>query len=185
MISKEFQPTNTRYMSTTSCEERLERRYSCTKQTTVGAPHSLGFREESTCYFFSDVENAWELDSCGNSGPLSESAVVLAEIATIKKAHGSGAIHGVVRGSEGLPEAMISGAHIEAVGKNGRYPATTNENGKFEIKVPAGQYVVTASKSGITFGKAQFSYEDPQKVRIEPGGCAQVEFAEMDGSPGR
>jgi hypothetical protein len=111
--------------------------------------------------------------------------MALPEIATIKAARGGGVIHGVVRGSEQLPATTISGVRVEAQGPTTRYAATTNEKGEFQINVPAGRYVVRASKNGIAFGTADFSYEDPRRVRIEPGGCAQVELAEIERPPSR
>jgi hypothetical protein len=133
--------------------------------------------------FFSTSDKAWELDGCGNSGPLSEASSVLSEIAAIQAARGGGVIHGVVRGSEHVSATTIPGVRVEAQGTTGHYAATTNEKGEFQISVPVGQYVVSAYKNGTTFDTADFSYEDLRKVRIEPGGCAQVEFAEIEPSP--
>ena len=132
--------------------------------------------------FLSYVANdhtSWELDGCGNSGPLSAAKITLSQIAAVKTARGGGVIHGQVRGSEALPATPIPGVRVEASGTTSRYSAMTNEKGEFEIKVPAGQYVVRATRSGMTFDKADFSYEDPRRVRIEPGGCAQIELAEI------
>jgi hypothetical protein len=123
--------------------------------------------------FYATDENAWTLDGCGNSGPLSHASKALAEIATIKTVHGGGVIHGVVGESLSTP---LSGVRVEAVGKTGHYEATTNEKGEFQIDVPAGQYVVHALKSGLSFDKDDFSYEDPEHIQIEPGGCVQIQF---------
>jgi hypothetical protein len=130
-------------------------------------------------------EKSWKLDGCGNSGPLNGADKALSAIAAIKAARGGGIIHGVVRGSEEVPETAIPGIHVEAQGPTGRFTATTNDKGEFQISAPAGRYVVHASKNGMTFDKADFSYEDPRRVRIEPGGCAQVELAEVERSPAR
>jgi hypothetical protein len=142
-------------------------------------------REYLLFLFYSTTDKSWELDGCGNSGPLSGRGMALSEIAAIKAARGDGAIHGVVRGNERVPFAPISGVHVEAQGTTGRYAATTNDKGEFQIKVPAGQYIVRASQNGILFDMADFSYEDPSMIRIEPGGCAQVEFAELGSPPSR
>jgi len=74
---------------------------------------------------------------------------------------------------------------VEAQGAAGLYAATTNEKGEFQLNVPAGRYVVIASKDGFTFDTADISYEDPRKIRIEPGGCAQVQFAKGQRPTGR
>ena len=128
--------------------------------------------------FYATEDKSWELDGCGNSGPLSGAKMALAEIAAIKASHGGGRIQGIV--SEQALSSPISGVRVEAIGKAGRYEATTNEKGQFQVDVPAGQYVVNAFKSGMSFDKADISYEDPRQVRIEPGGCAQIQFARTE-----
>jgi hypothetical protein len=134
--------------------------------------------------FYAQREKSWKLDGCGNSGPLSKAGMALSEIAGIKAARGSGVIHGLVRGSEQLPEVTIPGVHVEAQGPTGRYAATT-EKGEFKIDVPAGRYTVRVIDQSRTFNAALFSYEDPSKIQIEPGGCAQVELAEVERTPTR
>jgi Carboxypeptidase regulatory-like domain len=133
--------------------------------------------------FYAASEKSWELDGCGNSGPLDKANLALSEIAAIKAARGGGVIHGVV--SEQAVSASIAGVSVEAQGPSGRYAATTNEKGEFQLSVPAGRYVLRASKDGADFGPADISYEDPRNVRIEPGGCAQVQFARVERPPAR
>ncbi len=123
-------------------------------------------------------EKSWELDGCGNSGPLSDAGMALSEISAIKAARGGGVIHGVV--SEQALSTPIRGVHVEARGATGRFAATTNEKGEFQLNVPAGRYVVRADKDGFTFDTADISYQDPRSIRIEPGGCAQVQFARVE-----
>ena len=135
--------------------------------------------------FYAPSEKSWELDGCGNSGPLDKANVALSEIAAIKTARGGGVIHGVVRGSEQLPEVTISGVHVEAQGPTGRYVATTNEKGEFRMDVPVGRYAVRVIDQSRTFEAALFSYEAPGKIQIEPGGCAQIELAEGEHPPTR
>jgi len=125
----------------------------------------------------------WALDGCGNSGPLSKANVALSEIAAIKAARGGGVIHGAV--SNQPISISVAGIQIEATGQSGRYTATTNEKGEFQLAVPAGRYVVRATKDGFEFDTADISYQDSLSVRIEPGGCAQVQFAGVKGSPAR
>jgi len=124
---------------------------------------------------YAPEEKSWELDGCGNSGPLGGAKMALAEIAAIKSAHGGGVIHGIVSGH--TLSTPISGVLVEAIGKTGRYEATTNTKGEFQIDVPAGEYNVRAVKSGLYFYEADTTYENPRGIRIEPGGCAQVQFA--------
>jgi hypothetical protein len=130
--------------------------------------------------FYVPQDKSWELDGCGNSGPLEKAKAALSEIETIKSAHDGGAIYGTV--SQRLLSIPFSGAHVEVQGENSNYAATTNEKGEFQIKVPAGRYSVRVIERGVSFGKFDISYEDPREVQIEPGGCAQIQFAEVEGS---
>ena len=130
--------------------------------------------------FYVPHENAWGLDGCGNSGPLSGAEDALSGIEAIKAARDGGVIYGAV--SQQALSIPIPRVHVEAQGDNGEYAATTNEKGEFQMKVPAGQYSVRVIASGHSFKKAAISYEDPGKVQIEPGGCAQVQLAETERS---
>ena len=124
--------------------------------------------------FYSDSDKAWQLDGCGNSGPISGAKAVLQQVDAIQASHGGGVIHGVI--SQQALSTPISKVRLEALGTNGIYTATTNAKGEFEMKVPAGQYSVRAIKTGFSFATADFSYENPHKLRIESGGCAQVQL---------
>ena len=127
--------------------------------------------------FYSDSDKAWELDGCGNSGPVSGARAILQQIAAIQASHDGGVIHGVI--SQQALSAPVSDVHVEARGANGRYTATTNSKGEFEIEVPAGRYAVRATEAGFSFATADFSYENPNKVQIESGGCAQVQLVNV------
>jgi hypothetical protein len=134
-------------------------------------------REYLLFLFYSDSDKAWELDGCGNSGPVSGAKAALQQIAAIRASHDGGVIHGVI--SQQALSAPVSYVRVEARGANGHYTATTNSKGEFEIKVPAGQYAVRAIKTGFSFPTADFSYENPDKVQIESGGCAQVQLVSV------
>ena len=140
-------------------------------------------REYLLFLFYAQDEKSWKLDGCGNSGPLSKAKMALSEIAAIKAARGGGVIQGVARDSEELPYTAMPGVHVEAQGTTGPYLATTNQKGEFQMDVPAGKYIVRVVDRGLFFDKARFSYEDPSKIQIEPGGCAQVEFAKAERPP--
>ena len=186
VIPKTCQPTNTRFTLVRPCEERLLETYMCMRQTIAAAQRSIGFRKKISAFsVLLNSEKAWELDGCGNSGPISKANLALSEIAAIQTARGGGVIHGVVRGSEQEPETTIPGVRVEVRGTTGHFETTTNEKGEFQIAVPAGLYVVSASQDGKSFGKADLSYEDPLRTRIEPGGCAQLELAELERPVGR
>lgn len=123
----------------------------------------------------------WELDGCGNSGPLTDAKTVLAQINAIRGHHDTGVIHGMVS-AEAL-SAPFPRVRVEARGSGKRYAATTNAKGEFRMDVPAGRYTLRATASGFSFHTADFSYENPQNVRIEAGGCAQVQFVGDESVP--
>jgi hypothetical protein len=125
--------------------------------------------------FYSAADKAWALDGCGNSGAFNRARPVLEQIDAIQTRNDGGVIHGVV---SGLPLwAPLLGVRVEARGADGSYKATTNAKGEFEITVPAGKYTLSATKIGFSFQTDDFSYENPQHLQIEPGGCVQVQFA--------
>jgi hypothetical protein len=123
---------------------------------------------------YSSTEKAWKLDGCGNSGPSSNAKVVLRQIEEIQASHSDGFIHGAIRRRD--LSAPISEVRVEARGANGTYSSKTNSRGVFEIRVPAGQYALRAVKTGFSFYTDDFSYENPLRLLIEPGGCAQVQL---------
>jgi len=119
--------------------------------------------------FYLSTEKSWGLDGCGNSGPLNGATGVRKEIEAIQKGHHhGGVIHGLV--------SNVPGVRVEARGTHGVYKATVNTTGEFEIKVPAGRYMVRATQTGYAFSAADFSYENPNDLRVEPGGCVQVQL---------
>lgn len=125
---------------------------------------------------YSDAEKAWTLDGCGNSGPLNRAKAVLEEIAAIQRRHGGdGHIYGIV--SQNALSVPIPQVQVEARGTDGVYKATTNAKGEFEIKVPPGVYSVDATKIGLVFGDADISYANSLNLRVEPGGCVQLQLA--------
>jgi hypothetical protein len=89
--------------------------------------------------------------------------------------HKYGAISGIVSHealSNPIPDVLV-----EASAKDHHYSTTTNAQGAFEIKVSPGEYVVHATGGGLTFHTADISYSNPHDVRIDSGGCVQIQFA--------
>jgi hypothetical protein len=130
--------------------------------------------------FYVPRDNAWELDGCGNSGSFEAAQAALSEIETIKTAHDGGVIYGNV--SEQALSIPIPKVHIDVQGENVHYATKTNEKGEFQMNVPTGRYSVRVAERGISFKMADISYENPGRIEIEPGGCAQIQFAEIEGS---
>jgi hypothetical protein len=128
--------------------------------------------------FLSYSENdhtLWELDGCGNSGPITRAATALSVIGAIQTARGSSTIQGVVGGYGG---PLLSGMHIEARGQAGRFAAITDDKGEFQMRVALGQYSVNVIEAGRYFDRFDLGYSDIEKP-LEPGGCAQIQFIEL------
>jgi hypothetical protein len=126
-----------------------------------------------------EKKGMWALDGCGNSGPVSNAAEALAEIAKVKASvSGGGMIQGVVNGPHFAATQPSSGMHVAAKGASGLFSAVTNKDGEFRMDVPAGRYVVSVNEPGLSFRPFEFTYEDPDALQIQPGGCAQVQFVD-------
>jgi hypothetical protein len=132
-----------------------------------------------------ESEEFWWLDNCGSSGPLSQANAALTQIAEIEKKRNAndrdGFIHGIV--SLKSLSSPLPGVRVEALGTHGHYSARTDSDGKFNLKVPAGQYLIRATEPGWVFDTADISYEDRHKVRVERGGCIQLQLAGVEGTP--
>jgi len=120
---------------------------------------------------YSKTYKAWALDSCGKSGPLEESAETLKGIDLLKGQSG-GTIQGVV---------WVAGSTVLVHGKQHTFKTTTDEKGAFKIQVPAGEYSVSIVHDGTRFEPDLLSYEDPKRLRVHDGGCAQVQFNVVEG----
>ncbi len=120
---------------------------------------------------YSDDDHGWELDGCGNSAPLANAKKVLDEIARIRAGKTREAIEGYVASEDPLPETVT--VKVEGTGKSRTVPV---ENREFKVRVEPGTYLVTPTAAGWSFNKDDFSYDDPQKIRIQAGQCAQVQF---------
>ena len=125
--------------------------------------------------FYSSSDKSWELDGCGNSGLLSGAKAVLEQIKKIQTVHQDGGIiHGVVNQSAwAVPFPKV---RVDARGAHGVFKATTDKKGEFEIKVPAGRYIVRITSNEGLSETDVLSYENPGNIRIEPGGCVQIQL---------
>ena len=117
----------------------------------------------------------WTADDCGNSGEVSKVAKALREIQRISS----------------LRDALITGeietrtllnAKVLAVRKNDgkQFETRTRADGTFALHVPAGEYSVKVSADGKSLVTHWLSYENAESVKLERGGCAQIEFVFSD-----
>ena len=120
---------------------------------------------------YSNDDHGWELDGCGNSGPMSSAKKVLDEIARMKTGKIRETIEGFIASEDPLPDTVT--VKLEGEGRSRTVPL---ENREFKVRVEPGTYTVTPAHAGWTFKKDDFSYDDPEKVRIQPGQCAQIQF---------
>ena len=72
------------------------------------------------------------------------------------------------------PQDPIAGVHIEAIGSKGTFEAVSGKDGKFKIHVPPGEYHLVDKGKKLSFQKYDISYEDPMKIQIKAGRCAQI-----------
>lgn len=124
---------------------------------------------------FSKVDHAWVIDGCGNSGPIGESASVIAAIESAKRHTGDALIGGMVSTDSwttGVPDATVT-----VTGKHIHLSTTTDQKGNFEFRVPPGHYEVQAAQTGSVFDPNPLSYENPSSLKLAAGGCAQVQFS--------
>ena len=50
------------------------------------------------------------------------------------------------------------------------------ENRRFRLRVEPGAYTVTPVQAGWQFQADEFSYDNPHKIKLAAGQCAQVQF---------
>ncbi len=152
---------------------RILNRFQVYEENSSGRATFAWKRGENYLLFisYSDGDHGWELDGCGNSGPMSSAKKVLDEVARIKIGKTRETIEGSIASEEPLPENVA--VKIEGEGKSRTVPV---ENREFKVRVEPGTYVVTPVATGWQFPKDDFSYDDPQRVKIDKGRCAQIQF---------
>ena len=121
---------------------------------------------------------SWTIDGCGNSGPSDSKQSALDQIDMLDPTSNRAKIQGAVGGvSFAFP---LAGVQVEARGPGGVITAETNAIGKFEMRVAPGKYQLRALSPGKTFVADEFTYENPDNLLVENGGCAQVQFVESN-----
>jgi hypothetical protein len=115
----------------------------------------------------------WTADGCGHSGEVSKRKKTLQQIEHISSLQG-----GLITGEVTSGQDAIANAKIIAISKsNGKHFETRSSvQGAFTLNVPPGEYSVQVKSSGKAFSADDFSYEDPKSIKLEDGGCAQIEF---------
>ncbi len=152
---------------------KILRRFQVYEQQTSGRAQFEWKRGKSYLLFLSHSheDRGWELDGCGSSSPLESANKTLKEIERIKSGKSREFIQGSFASTETLP---IISVKVEGEGKT--YTVLSDNKNEFSIRVPPGNYVVSVSHPGWQFEKDRVSYDDPARITIEPGRCAQVQF---------
>ena len=137
----------------------------------TGDSYLLFLREESP-------NGTWAIDVCGNSGPSELTETALQQIEAIDPTSNHAMIQGLVWDT--ASPGPVAGVQIEARGPGGINTAETKANGRFEMRVAPGKYQLRATSPGKTFVAAELTYENPDDLVLENGGCAQVQFVESN-----
>jgi len=149
------------------------RRFQVYEENSIGRATFEWKRGENYLLFirYSRENRGWELDGCGNSTPMSNAKKVIEEISRIKNGEGTQAIEGEIASVESLPSTVA--VRVTGEGKTRTIPI---ENRHFRLRLDPGEYVVAPVQSGWQFQADEFSYDDPQKIKLAAGQCAQIQF---------
>lgn len=110
---------------------------------------------------------AWVIDGCGNSGPMSQSGKVLAQIKSIDTSSPFGVVYGMADTSDVL---------VKAVGDGQTFSTKSDQMGRLTLRLPIGKYTLSAARRGWSFAPEPFGYESPRDLNITSGYCAQIQF---------
>lgn len=161
------------YMETVErVKGKILNRFQIYEENVTGRAPFAWKRGENYLLFlsYSKDDRGWELDGCGNSSPIAKAQRALREIGAIKAGKGRETILGFIASEETLPEDVV----VKITGDTSRTISVGNR--EFKVRVPPGTYVVTPLHPLWQFEKDAFSYDDPQKIKVEPGMCAQIQF---------
>ena len=122
--------------------------------------------------FAGDYTGVLRISCCGNSGYIEDSAEAIRQIEEIKKTKSGGEIAGEIRGLDG----EFEGARIIAVGDKQTYETKVDSQNWFHMKVPDGTYRLHAEAPGRSFVPFDLTYDNPDHIVVQPGGCPQMEF---------
>jgi len=127
-------------------------------------------------------------DACGNSAGADKAGNAVTAIETIEKAvrtKGGGDIGGqvfrAIPRTEAISDTGVANVTLTVRDSGGKtQTAQTDEQGRFDIHVAAGQYSVTGADPSDKFQVAPFplGYMSPAGFDIADGGCADLVFSD-------
>ena len=123
-------------------------------------------------------------DTCGNSAEMSKADPSVAAIDTIVKAAASGGGGDIggrvmlpVPGSQAISESGAPGIALTVQNYVGRdQTVTTDQQGRFDIHVPAGHYTVVGASDVWDIVPYALSYMKPTDFELPDGSCADLVF---------
>jgi hypothetical protein len=123
-------------------------------------------------------------DNCGNSSELSKADTSIKAIDAILKAAASGGgadIGGRVMlplaGSQAISDAGAPGVGLKVENYVGRdQTVSTDQQGHFDIHVPAGHYTVEGASETWNLAPYALSYMKPADFELPDGSCADLVF---------
>ena len=123
-------------------------------------------------------------DRCGNSGELSIAKPAIMAIEAILKAAASGGGCDIggrvmlpVAGSQAMSEAGAPGVSLVVKNYVGRdQTVSTDQQGHFDIHVPAGHYSVEGASENWSMTPYALSYMKPADFELPDGSCADLMF---------
>jgi len=161
----------------TALRGEIAARFEIYEENSSGRASFEWRRAESYLLFLYPVEhsNRWSINGCGNSGALARSGKTLKVIESLRTGPDVGVIHGKILSAGGSTEDL-EGISIEVRGEDRVFRVQSDRNGEFEIKVPVGEYKARAFRKGWKIRMDALTFENPVNLKLERGGCAQVQF---------
>jgi hypothetical protein len=123
-------------------------------------------------------------DACGNSSEISKANDAVAAIDKIVKAAASGGGGDIggrvmlpIAGSQAISDSGAPGISLTIQNYVGRdQTVTTDDNGRFDARVPAGHYTVVGASDKWAVVPYALSYMKPVDFELPDGACADLMF---------
>jgi hypothetical protein len=127
---------------------------------------------EKYLLFVRVFEGHFVIDSCGNSGPLSEAGNTIDAIKEISKAGPYGEIEARVRNGED----DVAGIRFVARSATRTFSATTGDDGWIHLRVPSGVYMLTSSSERFRIKLFDLNEDRPNRLFVSGGGSVQLDY---------
>lgn len=129
-------------------------------------------RGEKYLLFVRVFDSHFVINSCGNSGPLSEARDTMDAIKEISKAGPYGEIEARVRNGED----DVAGIRFVARSATRTYSATTGDDGWIHLRVPSGVYKLTSISERFRIELFDLNEDQPNRLVVSGGGSVQLDY---------